>query len=53
MSERLNPVTTEFEEDSGNTNVVVAAFTTAEARLKLLDTMEKIGDRCLYTDTGK
>ena len=48
-----SPAATEFEEESGNTNVVVAAFTTAEARLKLLDPMEKLGDRCLYTDTGK
>lgn len=41
-----------LEESSGNTNVVIAAFTTALARLKLYSYMEKLGRRVLYTDTG-
>ena len=49
----------EFSEHSdfilpgNNTNVVVAAFTTAYARLHLYETLEKLGDRVLYYDTGK
>ena len=42
----------EFEDVSSNTNVVIAAFTTSLARLKLYSYMEKLGDRVLYTDTG-
>jgi len=34
-----------------NTNVVIAAFTTAQARLKLYDEISKLGDRILYCDT--
>ena len=33
------------------TNVVIAAFTTAYARLKLLNAMRIVGDRLLYVDT--
>ena len=42
----------EFEDIMTNTNVVIAAFTTAHARLKLYSFMEALGDRVLYTDTG-
>ena len=48
-----SPAETEFEDCLPNTNVVIADFTTAQARLKLLEEMEKLDDRCLYTDTGK
>ena len=34
-----------------NTNSVIAAFTTAQARLKLYDELDKLGDRILYVDT--
>ncbi|XP_070560096.1 uncharacterized protein [Ptychodera flava] len=34
-----------------NTNVVIAAFTTAYARLKLYDLLESIGEQVLYYDT--
>lgn len=43
----------ELEEMNTNTNVAIAAFTTAHARLKLYSYMEKLGQRVLYTDTGK
>lgn len=33
------------------TSVVIAAFTTANARLKLLSVMQKVGRRVLYVDT--
>ncbi|XP_055347293.1 uncharacterized protein LOC129594579 [Paramacrobiotus metropolitanus] len=36
---------------SKKTNVVIAAFTTAYARLHLLKFMEMVGDRLLYHDT--
>ncbi|XP_077198782.1 uncharacterized protein LOC143839922 isoform X2 [Paroedura picta] len=36
---------------SGNTNVYIAAFTTAYARLELYDLLDKLGSRCLYHDT--
>ncbi|XP_070546210.1 uncharacterized protein [Ptychodera flava] len=41
----------EFVEGAVNTNVVIAAFTTAYARLKLYDLLEAIGERVLYFDT--
>ena len=34
-----------------NTNVVLASFVTAQARLKLFDEMYKLGDRVVYCDT--
>ncbi|KYN02050.1 putative DNA polymerase [Cyphomyrmex costatus] len=33
------------------TNVVIAAFTTAQARLKLYEYLERLGNRALYCDT--
>lgn len=41
----------EFADVMGNTNSVIAAFTTAQARLKLYSYMEKLGKRVLYFDT--
>ena len=41
----------DFVEGSGSTNVVIAAFTTAQARLKLYDLLSKLGDRVCYFDT--
>ena len=41
----------DFEMYSLNTNVVIAAFCTSYARLKLWDVMNKLGDRVLYRDT--
>ena len=35
------------------TNVILAAFTTAWARLKLYDIMQKLGRKLIYYDTGK
>ena len=58
MTEEAVLVTTsaaeqEFEDVLPNTNVVIAAFTTAQARLKLYSYMKLLGTRVLYTDTGK
>ena len=42
------------EEDpykGSNTNIFIAAFTTCLARLKLYESLEKLGDRVLYYDT--
>jgi len=36
-----------------NTSVVIAAFTTAQARLKLYRYLEKLQERALYMDTGE
>lgn len=41
----------EFIEPSGRTNVVLAAYTTAQARLKLFSYLEKLEQRALYADT--
>jgi hypothetical protein len=41
----------EFREESNNSNVVIAAFVTAYARLKLFELINKLGKRCLYFDT--
>ena len=45
----------EFIKESPNTNVVISLYTTASARLKLLEAMEKVqgteGAELLYTDT--
>ena len=47
----VSPREKEFEETLPNTNIAIAAFTTAQARLKLYSYMEKLGERVLYTDT--
>ena len=44
-------VAEEFEELSKQSNVVIAAFTTAQARLKLFHILDRLGDRVLYYDT--
>jgi hypothetical protein len=41
----------EFVEESGRINVVIAAYTTAQARLKLYSYLEQLGPRALYADT--
>ncbi|XP_063971153.1 uncharacterized protein LOC129263814 [Lytechinus pictus] len=41
----------DFETSLGNTNVVVAAYTTAQARLKLYSYLDILQDRVLYYDT--
>lgn len=41
----------DFVETSSKTNVVIAAYTTAQARLKLYFYLEKLGPRALYVDT--
>lgn len=41
----------EFIEPPGRTNVVIAAFTTAHARLKLYSILEPLDKRVLYFDT--
>ena len=41
----------EFVEESGRTNVVIAAYTTAQARLKLYGYLEQLGPRALYANT--
>ena len=38
-------------EASGNTSCVIAAITTAEARLVLYNYLDKLGDRVVYMDT--
>ena len=41
----------DFVESCGRTNVVIAAYTTAQARLKLYSYLEQLGPRALYADT--
>ena len=41
----------EFVSTSNKTNVVIAAFTTAHARLKLYSVLERLQQRVLYFDT--
>ena len=64
-----SPATEDCEDTLPNTNVVIgkqmvtvvqlaycnflAAFTTAQARLKLYEYMEELQERLCYTDTGK
>ena len=43
-----------IEEDAvkgSKTNIFIAAFTTCQARLKLYESLEVLGDRVLYYDT--
>ena len=41
----------EFTEQNNKVNVVIAAFTTAYARLKLYDLLDLLQERVLYYDT--
>jgi len=41
----------DFIEVMANTNPVIAAYTTAHARLKLYSYIERLGDRVMYFDT--
>lgn len=40
-----------FANSNTNTNVVIAAYTTAQARLKLFSYLDNLGQRALYADT--
>jgi G:T-mismatch repair DNA endonuclease (very short patch repair protein) len=55
LSEDLMQIETEnniyFEQADLKTNVVIAAFTTSWARLKLWNVMHSLGERVFYTDT--
>lgn len=42
---------TDFVEPSSRTNVIIAAYTTAQARLKLYTYLQPLGERLLYCDT--
>ena len=41
----------EFEESNDKVNIVIAAFTTAYARLKLYDLLDQLQEQVLYYDT--
>lgn len=41
----------DFVETRGRTNVIIAAYTTAQAHLKLYSYLERLGDQTLYADT--
>ena len=41
----------EFVESSTKTNVIIAAYTTSQARLKLYSYLEQLGSRAMYADT--
>jgi hypothetical protein len=43
----------EFIEDAANTNVIIASWVTAQARLELESYLDKLNDRVLYMDTGQ
>ena len=43
--------TEEFAEQNNKVNIVIAAFTTAYARLKLYDLLDLLQERVLYYDT--
>ena len=43
----------EFTESLSNTSVAVAAFTTAQARLKLYTLLEGLQERAVYYDTDR
>lgn len=44
-------VVKDFVEQDTSTNIFIASFTTAWARLKLYSEMDKLGDSVLYHDT--
>ena len=43
----------DFLEPLPNTNVILAAYTTAQARLKLYSLLEGLQERVLYMDTDR
>ncbi|MCP3663201.1 MAG: hypothetical protein GY696_12020 [Gammaproteobacteria bacterium] len=43
----------DFAQPLKNTNVILAAYVTAHARLRLYSYLEMLQDRVLYFDTGK
>ena len=42
----------EHERLSPTSNILICILTTAQARLKLFDALEKMGRNCVYADTG-
>lgn len=42
---------TDYMEESNSSNVIIASYTTAYARLELYDLLSKLNERCLYFDT--
>ena len=42
----------DFVDVQQNTNPIIAAVCTAHARLKLYSYIERLGENCLYFDTG-
>ena len=57
MSEEMLMITYKKEDDFvdlvAHTNPVIAAFTTANCRLRLYEELEKLGERVCYFDTGR
>ena len=51
INDELTEVHFENVDEFGKTNVVIAAFTTAHARLKLYSVLEQLDRRVLYFDT--
>ena len=55
VNDKMVAVTYELQDDFvevlANTNAVIAAYTTAQARLKLYSYIEELQDRVLYMDT--
>ncbi|VDI15561.1 Hypothetical predicted protein [Mytilus galloprovincialis] len=50
--EKINWINqSQFIEETGRTNVVIAAYTTTQARLELYSYLENLGERTLYCDT--
>ncbi len=43
----------EFVDVLTSTNVMIAAYTTSQARLKLYSYLEQLGERVMYMDTGE
>jgi hypothetical protein len=43
----------ENRKDRFDNNILIAMFTTSNARIRLFCEMDKLGERVLYCDTGK
>jgi hypothetical protein len=43
----------ELHEGNNKTNVILASFVTAHARIRLFRELKKLGDRAVYCDTGR
>ena len=51
VSDEMVEMRYQYKEEFRRTNVVIAAYTTAQARLKLYSYLEQLGPRALYADT--